>query len=241
MPGSQEAVGSPGPLAPGRVPVYKDVVLLQLAALVFLCDQFTKFLVREFLQYRFSFPREGFFRLTHTHNTGSAFGLFQDQNLPLILASLVGIAVLVLIFRSQERPDSMLRLSIGLMLGGATGNLLDRLCLLQEECGGSLLSRLKDGYVTDFMDVGPWPVFNVADASIVTGLVLLSWIFLVRDRAGRSGRSGRRGVSLQAAVRGAGSQSFWCPVCDGEMLALYGGWKCSSCGFKERPEENAGA
>ena len=58
MPGSQEAVGAPGPLNPGRMPVYKDMVLFQLAALVFLCDQFSKFLVRAFLQYRFSFPHD---------------------------------------------------------------------------------------------------------------------------------------------------------------------------------------
>ena len=229
MAGSQEAVGPPGPLDPGRMPIYKDLVLLQLVALVFLCDQFTKFLVREFLQYRFSFPREGFLRITHTHNTGSAFGLFQDQNAALIVASLVGIAVLVLIFQSQPRPGPLLRLSIGLQLGGAAGNLLDRFLL---------------GHVTDFMDVGAWPVFNVADASIVTGLVLLGWLFLMQDRAGRSERSGRRGESspagVPATVLESGSQSSWCPVCGGEMLALYGGWKCSSCGFKERVEDDAG-
>ncbi len=220
MAGSQEVADT---LGPGRRPIYKDLVLLQLAALVFLFDQFTKFLVRELLPVRgASFPREGFFRITHTHNTGSAFGLFQDQNLPLILASLVGIALLVLIFQSQPRPGLLLRLSIGLQLGGAAGNLLDRFLL---------------GHVTDFMDVGPWPVFNVADASIVTGLVLLGWLFLVQDRAGRSGR---QVASSPAAVTGADNQISWCPVCGGEMLALYGGWKCSSCGFKERGEDNAG-
>ena len=214
MAGSQEPVGPSRALGPGRLPVHKDLVLLQLAVLVFLCDQFTKFLVREFLQFRFSFPQEGFFRLTHTHNTGSAFGLFQGQNLPLIFASLVGIAVLVLIFNSQPRQGPLLRLSIGLQLGGAAGNLLDRFLL---------------GHVTDFIDVGAWPVFNVADASIVTGLVLLGWLFLVQDRAGRSQR--QSGSSTAAAL-----QSSWCPVCDEEMLALYGGLKCSSCGFKERVE-----
>lgn len=210
---SHEAIGAPGPIAPGPFPFYKDLILLQLAALVFLVDQFTKFLVREFLPFRFSYPQDGFFRITHTHNTGSAFGLFQDQNAPLIFASVVGIIVLLLIFRSQQFPGSLLRLSIGLQLGGATGNLLDRLRL---------------GHVTDFMDVGAWPVFNVADASIVSGLVLLGWLFLVQDRTSRS--SGQTGT-----VTGPP-----CPVCNGEMVTLYGGLRCSICGFKQRIDIDAG-
>ena len=80
--------------APVRQPIYKDLVLIQLAALVLLLDQFTKFLVREFLEKFESFPAEGFFRLTHTFNTGSAFGLFRDQNTPLIVVSFIGICIL---------------------------------------------------------------------------------------------------------------------------------------------------
>lgn len=216
MASTREAVGPPGP---GRAPIYKDLVLLQLAALVFLLDQFAKFLVREFLPFRSSFPSDGFFRITHTHNTGSAFGLFQDQNTPLIVASLVGIAVLVMIFHSQRRPGSLLRLSIGLQLGGAVGNLLDRLRL---------------GHVTDFMDVGAWPVFNIADASIVTGLVMLGWLFLVQDRARGSHRP------VESTSSQPGGENSWCRVCGKDMLTVYGGLKCSSCGFKERAEVSAG-
>ena len=144
-------------------PIYKDLVLLQLALLVFLLDQLTKYVVRAYIPYRHSFPEDGFLRITHTFNTGSAFGLFQGQNIPLILVSIVGIAVLVLVYRSQPRSTNLLRLSLGLQIGGAAGNLLDRLRL---------------GHVTDFIDVGPWPVFNLADSSIVIGLVLLAWLFL---------------------------------------------------------------
>ncbi len=154
--------------ASARPPIYKDLLLIQLAILVFLIDQFSKFLVRELLVLRESFPATGFLRITHTFNTGSAFGLFQDQNTPLILVSLVGITVLVIIYRSQRLPSGLLRLSLGLQMGGAVGNLLDRVRL---------------GHVTDWVDVGPWPVFNVADASIVTGLVLLAWLFIGAERA----------------------------------------------------------
>lgn len=153
------------PAKGGRRHIYRDFTLLQLAAIFFLLDQFTKFLVRAYLTYGYSWPGRGFFRFTHTENTGSVFGILQGQNTPLIFVSGIGIFVLIMVYYSQPRPTNLLRLSLALQLGGALGNLLDRLRL---------------GAVTDFIDVGPWPVFNLADASIVTGLLLLAWV-LLRD------------------------------------------------------------
>ena len=186
-----------------RIPVYKDFVLIQLAVLVFVIDQFTKFLVRDQLLFRESFPADGFFRFTHTHNTGSAFGIFQDQNTPLILVSILGVGILIMIYRSQRVPSSLLRLSLGLQIGGAVGNLLDRLRL---------------GHVTDFMDVGTWPIFNVADSAIITGLVILAYIFLI----------------ARPEDQNLSNSYNWCPVCDGEMRAVMSGWCCSTCGVRER-------
>ena len=220
-----DASTSPGGGDPlGRSHVYKDLVLLPLAALVFLADQFSKSLVREFLALRESIPAEGFFRISHTYNTGSAFGLFQGQNSPLILASLIGVTVLVLIYYSQRRPTLLLRLSLGLQLGGAAGNLLDRVLL---------------GRVTDFLDVGAWPIFNVADASIVTGLVLLGWIFVT---GGREPKREEQGIVLEAGGRSIQatleSPYSLCPVCDGDMRPAGMGWRCSTCGVRERIEES---
>ena len=161
-----------GPITTPRPAIYKDLLLFQLTALVFSVDQLSKILVRRFLDFQESIPEEGFFRITHTFNTGSAFGLFQDQNFPLILASVVGITILALIYRGQRRPSNLLRLSLGLQLGGAAGNLLD---------------RLRVGHVTDFVDVGPWPIFNVADTSIVVGLLMLAWMFMVSDTSKQQG------------------------------------------------------
>lgn len=155
-----------GPVTAPRRAIYRDAILLQLFAIVFLADQLTKWLVIKFLDLGESVPVNGFFKLTHTFNTGSAFGLFSGQNFPLILVSVVGITILVLIYRSQHQPGNLLRLSLGLQFGGAAGNLLDRVRL---------------GHVTDFVDVGSWPIFNVADASIVVGLGLLAWMFLISD------------------------------------------------------------
>ena len=137
--------------------------VLQLALLVFLLDQFTKYVVRESLPYRYSFPDQGFLRFTHTHNTGSAFGILQGQNFPLIFVAIIGIMVLLIIYFTQPKPNKWLSVSIGLQIGGAIGNLCD---------------RLHQGWVTDFLDVGPWPVFNIADSSIVVGLILLCWLFM---------------------------------------------------------------
>ena len=189
-----------------RTPIYKDFVLIQLATLIFVIDQFSKFVVRDQLHYLESFPATGFFRFTHTFNTGSAFGIFQNQNTPLIFVSIIGIGILILIYRSQRAPTSLLRLSLGLQIGGATGNLMDRLVLK---------------HVTDFIDVGTWPVFNLADASIVTGLVILAYIFMVAE-------------SGDAKDSGPTSGYGWCPVCEGEMRTVTGGWRCSTCGVKER-------
>ena len=189
-----------------RTPFYKDFVLIQLAVIIFLMDQFSKFLVRDLLLYRESFPATGFFRFTHTFNTGSAFGIFRDQNTPLILVSFLGIAILIMIYRSQRVPSGLLRLSLGLQIGGAFGNLVDRLRL---------------GHVTDFMDVGAWPIFNLADASIITGLVILAWVFLVAESGEADGLADQGGYG-------------WCPVCDGEMLTVTSGWRCSVCGAREQ-------
>ena len=80
-----------------RTPIYKDFVLIQLATLIFVIDQLSKFVVRDQLHYLESFPATGFFRFTHTFNTGSAFGIFQNQNTPLIFVSIIGIGILILV------------------------------------------------------------------------------------------------------------------------------------------------
>ena len=217
---------TPGQEAIPRKPIYKDLLLLQLAAIVFLLDQFSKFLVREFLTFREAYPAEGFFRIIHSHNTGSAFGILQDQNGPLILVSLVGITVLALIYRSQRSPANLLRLSLGLQMGGAAGNLLDRVLL---------------GHVIDFIDVGTWPIFNLADSSIVVGLALLGWLFLRPERFGGV-KPSATGIATLEPVVGPGQDGVYarCPLCDGEMLAAGHGWHCAGCGVKERIDAGQG-
>ncbi len=201
----------------GRKPIYRDWTVLQLAALALALDQLTKFVVRQTLEWRYSWPELGFFRFTHVHNTGSAFGLFQDQNLPLLVISLVGVVVLAYVYQIQTRPTPLLRTSIALMLGGALGNLID---------------RIHQGYVTDFIDVGPWPVFNLADSAIVVGMVLMGWLLVTR----RDNETEAGPTVIPAASRYSGetADGLFCPLCDGLMIALPNGARCADCGARER-------
>jgi len=142
---------------------YKDWLVIPAILAVLGVDQLSKYLVRVLLEVGESFPEEGIARLHYIHNTGGGFGFFPNQTLFLIIASIVAIGVLLVVYRHHPFPGPLLRLSLGLQLGGALGNLLDRLRL---------------GYVTDFVQLGWWPVFNMADASIVVGIIVLVGLVL---------------------------------------------------------------
>ena len=144
-------------------PWVHDIYLVAVLIATFVLDQVSKELVRDNIIMGGSIPSEGFFRLTHISNTGSAFGLFPNQAILLAVASLAGIAILILFYRHQPLPSMWLRTSLGLQLGGAAGNLADRITL---------------GGVTDFIDIGAWPVFNLADSAIVVGIAILAWMLL---------------------------------------------------------------
>ena len=183
--------------------------VLQLALLVFVLDQFTKYVVRESLPYRYSFPDQGFLRFTHTHNTGSAFGILQGQNFPLIFVAIIGIMVLLIIYFTQPKPNKWLSVSIGLQIGGAIGNLCD---------------RLHQGWVTDFLDVGPWPVFNIADSSIVVGLILLCWLFM-RASPNVSEEKIPPAQHDEDNFKSIGQ----CTLCDADMSVTVAGYICNEC------------
>ena len=139
----------------------KQALLASVALSVVLLDQLTKYLVRAYIPFGDAFPRDGLIRLTHVTNTGTAFGLFQSQAAVFLWLGLVAIAlVLVLVFsRSPTFSSPWARLALGLELGGGIGNLID---------------RLRFGEVVDFVDLRVWPVFNVADASITVGVIVLA-------------------------------------------------------------------
>lgn len=135
--------------------------LFVISLTVVTLDQWTKALVRQALPLGMEwlpFPALPFVRIVHWYNSGAAFGLFQNGGLVFtILAIFVSLAILYYYPRLGDVHWS-LRLALGLQLGGALGNLID---------------RLQFGMVTDFIAIGKFPVFNLADSSITIGTVLL--------------------------------------------------------------------
>ena len=131
-------------------------------------DQVAKAAIRALLLPGASFPADGPFRLTHVTNTGAAFGILANQGSLLTIVSLAAVVVLVWYYRSIGLDQALVRASLGLQLGGAVGNLVD---------------RLRQGYVTDFLDFRIWPVFNLADASLTIGVALLFFVVIFQRRA----------------------------------------------------------
>lgn len=136
------------------------------AGIIVAIDQLTKALIRHFFLPGQSWPIwPGVFHLSYVQNPGAAFGLLKNQT-GLFVAVTAVVVVAILLYAGRLQPHMMLlRWALTLVLGGAIGNLID---------------RLRYGYVVDFLDFRIWPVFNVADMAIVTGVGLL-FIYLVQS------------------------------------------------------------
>ena len=138
-------------------------------AVCFALDRFTKSLVVDSISYTERIPvLEGFFYLTHVRNAGAAFGILADADPSWRLVFFVGVSILavgvILVFlRDLDAQDRLSGLALGLIMGGATGNLYDR--FRYGEVVDFLHFRLWSGY--------SWPDFNVADSCIVVGVGIL--------------------------------------------------------------------
>jgi signal peptidase II len=167
-------------------------MLMLVAAVVIVIDHVTKLLVETSLPLYSSwtpFPDWlPFVRITHVSNTGAAFGIFPEGSSFFMVVAIIVSAVILLYNFQLPAHHRLLRLALGLQMGGALGNLIDRFRL---------------GHVTDFVDIGPWAVFNVADLSIVTGVVVLGFIMLIEHRQSR--REAEAGT-VDEADNGAFSQ-----------------------------------
>lgn len=148
-------------------------ILFGVAGLIIALDQWTKWLVRENIEYGSQWLPDGllwlspYARIVYWHNSGAAFGMFQNGNLIFtILAVVVSIAI-IYYFPQVEAEDWTLKIAMGMQLAGAVGNLIDRLLM---------------GKVTDFISVGTFPVFNVADSSISVGVVVLLIGVWIKER-----------------------------------------------------------
>ena len=152
---------------PGNFKARLPYVLL--VAVTLILDRWTKSLIQtRFVLNESSSIIDGFFNITYVRNTGVAFGIFSSISSPvksilLSLFTLVAVAVVVAYALRSPVRNWLLQFSLGCILGGALGNLYD---------------RLSYGYVIDFLEFYfrdyHWPAFNVADSAISTGVVLLA-------------------------------------------------------------------
>lgn len=147
--------------APSRFthPAARLILFWGAAATVIVLDQITKAIVRGSLDRGESWPDADWpVRIRYVTNTGAAFGILQDQTTFLIVMALIGLAAIYLYYRYPPFEHGVVPIAIGMMLGGAAGNLIDRIRL---------------GRVTDFVDFRFWPAFNVADSSITIGILVI--------------------------------------------------------------------
>ncbi|MBN2047742.1 MAG: signal peptidase II [Anaerolineaceae bacterium] len=178
------------------------VILLSIALVIIALDQITKTWIRGNLALGDVYcPIESICewgRFVHWYNTGVAFGMFQG-NSPLFAILTSTVVVLILVFFSRiPDEDWLLRVALGFEMGGAVGNLIDRLI---------------QGHVTDFISVGNFAVFNIADASINVGVGVMILSVIIDEY-----RHHKRKLAAAELTEGA-SDSFNSQTAEGDDLA----------------------
>lgn len=131
---------------------------------IVLIDQLTKFLIKANFQLNESIPIiNNIFHLTYINNFGAGFGILQQQKWILVFISIIVIGLIFYYLDKIKEKELLLQVLVGFILGGTTGNLIDRLYY---------------GYVIDFLDFQVWPIFNIADSFVtigVIGLIIYLW------------------------------------------------------------------
>jgi len=153
----------------------KYLKLAAIAGLVIVFDQITKTVIQNtLLLYHSITVIPGFFSITHIHNPGGAFGFMANKspglrNLLFLFLSSLAICLIFYLYKSTPKKYPLLSTSFALILGGAFGNLID---------------RIRFGEVVDFLDfyIGSyhWPAFNVADSAITVGIAIYLFYFIFK-------------------------------------------------------------
>jgi signal peptidase II len=174
------------------------LALACVAALAILTDQLSKaYVVRHLDLYESWAPLpalEEVFRFTYVRNTGAAFGLFPQGGAIFLIIAVIVSVIIIYYYRQVSSAGWLIRLALGLQLGGALGNVIDRVRL---------------GYVVDFLDVWRWPVFNVADSCIVVGVGLLILVMLREERRERRAAAASETAGEDNARDQRSEQASW--------------------------------
>ena len=153
------------------------MALIGLSTLVIVIDQATKYWIQSRMAYGESSPviRE-VFHITYILNPGAAFGILENKTWFFIAVALVLLAGVAYLYPRMPANQPMVKLGAGLLVGGAIGNLID---------------RVRIGYVIDFFDFRIWPIFNVADICIVCGVACLAYYLLMTPEEAKSALTGK--------------------------------------------------
>lgn len=134
---------------------------LGIGIFVFILDQLVKHMVLGSMHLGESIPIiKDVFHITFVLNPGAAFGMLEHQRWIFIAVALLVVVLALVFYKHIQRESLITRIGAGLLLGGALGNLLD---------------RIQSGLVVDFLDFRIWPVFNIADIAICGGAAMLIW------------------------------------------------------------------
>lgn len=166
--------GMEGDLSKAR----KYLTLIGIAGVVIALDQWTKYLVRTQLQVGETWMPikwlAPYVRVVHWNNTGAAFGLLPSASLFFVIVAILVSIAIIIYFPRIPKAQVAVRFALALQLGGALGNLTDRL--------------IADLTVTDFISVGTFPVFNVADSSVSVGCAILIAAMWIEERKSRANK-----------------------------------------------------
>lgn len=178
---------------PGRRRLFRDYITLLLGTgLIVALDQYTKSLVLKHVPFLDSWLPDNlswlapYARIVHWRNSGAAFGFFQNGNMIFIIMAFLATIFILVYYPIIGKEERVLRFAMILQLGGALGNLID---------------RLKFGYVIDFLSVGNFPVFNVADSSITIGVTVLLISIVLEEFKGQKANTQNIEPSVSEANR----------------------------------------
>jgi signal peptidase II len=132
----------------------KPFIVFLTAFIVIILDQASKYIFSSIP----SIDIASWFKFTVTYNTGAGFGILQDQNSLLILFTIIIMGIIAYLYPTMDKEDKPLLISVGLIFGGAIGNLADRII---------------HGFVIDFINLSFWPSFNLADTALTIGAIIL--------------------------------------------------------------------
>lgn len=176
-PSSERDTGTDPPVEPAEKRESHWLSFALTAVAVVVLDQVTKRYIDANLPVGDSWPEASWpLRIMHVKNTGAAFSILQNQTLFLTVMSVVGLGAILLYFLFRPSDHPLLRYALALQLGGAVGNLVDRVLY---------------GEVTDFFKIPNWPVFNIADSAITVGVATVIIFLLFAGDGSRRSTAGR--------------------------------------------------